>query len=77
LHAALAQGSGDGAIIVFNTRAPLILQGVSSGLQHDMAGWGEAYRVETLMLNHFVAPTGWLTMMSGGVASGLALMPFS
>lgn len=45
LHAALAQGSGDGAIIVFNTRAPLILQGVSSGLQRDMAGWGEAYRV--------------------------------
>lgn len=34
-----------------------------------MAGWGEAYRVETLMLNHFVAPTGRLTTMSGGMAS--------
>lgn len=55
VHTALAGGLGYGVIMAFNTCAPLILQG--------RIWWG------ALMLNHFVAPTGRLTMMSWGVAS--------
>lgn len=81
LYAALAGGLGYGVIIVFNTCAPLILQGRFgwSAAQYGWLGWpiSGAYLTGALLVNRVVARVGRLTMMSVGsalVLLGTAIM---
>lgn len=81
MYAALAGGLGYGVIIVFNTCAPLILQGRFgwSAAQYGWLGWpiSGAYLTGALLVNRVVARVGRLTMMSVGsalVLLGTAIM---
>ncbi|MFA7945244.1 MFS transporter [Pseudomonas brenneri] len=71
LRAALAGGLGYGVIIAFNTCAPLILQGRFewTATQYGLLGWpiSAAYLAGALTVNHWVARSGRLSMMTWGV----------